>query len=859
MTQFKIDVYTHGFTVKLLYTNDKTHLLSFSSDLAEFEWVYAPRVKRKVKKVKAVFAIASRDRMQYGFLKGDLQPLLEHLARARVGEREIEITYHEAPPGEPIDIRLSKGVTLRDEEQESVMRFITEEGKHNRVLNLRTGGGKAMPLDSKIKAPNGWRTMGDMEVGTIITAWDGTPTKVTGVYPQGVEAVYTLTFEDGRTVDASGGHLWKIHNSRYRLKNKSQRWSVITTHELIRLLKIYGGRLVGKLSVPLIVPDEGITVDLPIPPYLLGLILGRSIINDMEPILHIPDPLIAEEMNDNLRAVNVGLRETTTKGYYDLREVDRNGSRSLRVIYKLHRLGLNEHGGRSRFIPDCYLNASLEQRLALLNGLMDADGYIEKNYTLVYRSQDAELTGGIQTLIRSVGGIARLTRRIGGWHTHRLVDDKLIIHHPTPTRLFGMPSRKCKLCDNNRWVNNLKLRVTRVEFKGMEETQCISIDHPDCLYVADNYVVTHNTLLGLYSITHFKVRTGLVMEANHIKTWIDSMGWVYDKEKQFCVIRGRDSLKRIIELSLSGENDYKLIFFSIATLRAYVKDYMDTGDTIEGVHPRDLFRVLGIGYRIIDEAHQSIHAIAVQNIFTHVKQSLYLSATLVTEDPFLKKQYNKLFPNADFYKGGRNNTHVRAISVTYHIRNYRDIRCIGSMGYNHVKYEQWLMGNKSGNTLSKYTEMIESILEEFYHKDRQEGQKALVFCSTTELCELVEAELKEGYGALGLTISSYYAKHDPEVLYSNDVIISTPTSAGTGKDIPNLRFAMSTCAVGSVKLNLQMMGRLRPLIDYPDVTPIYVWLTCLDIPKHIEYDNRKREQYVGRCKSIETLPYATIL
>jgi hypothetical protein len=72
--------------------------------------------------------------------------------------------------------------------------------------------GKAQPLYSKIKTPTGWTTMGDVQLGDAITVPDGTSASIIGIYPQGIKAIYRITFEDGRFADCCDEHLWKIYN-----------------------------------------------------------------------------------------------------------------------------------------------------------------------------------------------------------------------------------------------------------------------------------------------------------------------------------------------------------------------------------------------------------------------------------------------------------------------------------------------------------------------------------------------------------------------------------------------------------------------------------------------------------------------
>lgn len=130
------------------------------------------------------------------------------------------------------------------------------------VILGSNGCGKAQPLDSLIKVPNGWSTMGEMTVGKEVIAKDGTVTKVNGVYPQGVKEIFKLTFADGRTAKATNDHLWKV-----TAVNSTK---VITTEAVFKLLDanvdcyiplIESTDIVGRQSLEYLLCKYGTYVD----------------------------------------------------------------------------------------------------------------------------------------------------------------------------------------------------------------------------------------------------------------------------------------------------------------------------------------------------------------------------------------------------------------------------------------------------------------------------------------------------------------------------------------------------------------------------------------------------------------------
>lgn len=72
------------------------------------------------------------------------------------------------------------------------------------------GTGKAVPNNTKIPTPDGYKLMGDIKVGDKVIGRNGKPTTVIGVYPQGCIGVYRITFEDGREAYCCKDHLWNV-------------------------------------------------------------------------------------------------------------------------------------------------------------------------------------------------------------------------------------------------------------------------------------------------------------------------------------------------------------------------------------------------------------------------------------------------------------------------------------------------------------------------------------------------------------------------------------------------------------------------------------------------------------------------
>lgn len=89
------------------------------------------------------------------------------------------------------------------------------------LRSAATGVGKAIPNDTLIPTPNGWRKVGDIKVGDYLFAQDSSPTKVLAVFPQPTtKEIWKVTFADGRVAECCGEHLWEyFENGKKRVED----------------------------------------------------------------------------------------------------------------------------------------------------------------------------------------------------------------------------------------------------------------------------------------------------------------------------------------------------------------------------------------------------------------------------------------------------------------------------------------------------------------------------------------------------------------------------------------------------------------------------------------------------------------
>lgn len=364
--------------------------------------------------------------------------------------------------------------------------------------------GKAQPLNSLIKTPTGWTRMGDLKVGDVVSAPDGTSTNVIGVYPQGTKPIYRITFEDGRYADCCDEHLWKVYN-RYWCPESTQ-WRVIPLSEIRKRLQDHPNTEAG-LFVPLQAPAAKADVQLPLDPYVIGALLGDGgLSSDHAVYFTSQDDFIVDEIK-RLVPDDVEVIHHDKISYRLVSKTRTRVDNTTPLLSTLRELNMLEKHSHTKSIPLMYMSASPAQKLALLQGLMDTDGTVDQSSSSSFCTTSLVMAGQVQYLVRSLGGICKIRERHphythNGERREGRIAYQLNIRINDPKSLFRLPRKLDRLSDNYKSAGKLKLGIKSVEYLGIQEAQCIEVDHPDHLYITDNFVVTHNTIIACAILAH---------------------------------------------------------------------------------------------------------------------------------------------------------------------------------------------------------------------------------------------------------------------------------------------------------------------------------------------------------------------
>jgi phage terminase large subunit-like protein len=369
------------------------------------------------------------------------------------------------------------------------------------------GGGKLLCNDTRLPTPSGWTTMGDVTVGDELFDEAGRVCRVTAKFAPPVAQAYRLTFSDDSHIDADAGHQWVtwLHRDRKQYLRQTARhefpheWPVfsgsvrlaanygpkIRTSEQIRATLRHGARQDLNHCIPLAQPLHLPDANLPIPPWLLGYWLGNGTAASGE--------------------VTAGSHAGNMDGPFIEACVSASGYECARHDYPLHgqsRINvrglsklLKEQGLRDRkYVPPQYLRASVEQRLALLRGLMDSDGYASSK-AVEFCSTDKALAESVLELVRTLGERAGLAEGGAMLNGQNYGSKYRVTWRPGIFNPFSLPRKAARVPPlGAQGLRNRHRMIVSVEPIPTVPMSCIAVNSRNSMYLAGEAMIpTHNT------------------------------------------------------------------------------------------------------------------------------------------------------------------------------------------------------------------------------------------------------------------------------------------------------------------------------------------------------------------------------
>ena len=368
--------------------------------------------------------------------------------------------------------------------------------------------GRAQPVDRRVLTPDGWRRMGELEVGDLVVGSDGQPTPVLGVFPQGRKPVFELTAQDGASTLCCAEHLWAVKTLDDKKHGKPAR--VVQTSEMVGNLRRHHQR---RYELPLLSePAQFVPRETPMDPYALGLLLGDGCnTGSTTPSFATVDQELVAALDDALEGITLDHKGGPDYVLGKTGHAGRGG-RTNPVTATLTDLWLLGTNSKTKYVPVEYLLNSPEVRVGVLQGLLDSDGgpvtQRDRSCRIQYTTCSDRLRDDVVFLVRSLGGVAYVRTRpaegrkpgfAGGREVHHRSDSHILdIRLPEGIEPFRLERKRAKYEEFG--AGRPMRMIESIEPAGEADCVCIQVAAADSLYVTDDFLVTHNTLNASFII-----------------------------------------------------------------------------------------------------------------------------------------------------------------------------------------------------------------------------------------------------------------------------------------------------------------------------------------------------------------------
>nr|WP_281279363.1 replicative DNA helicase [Streptomyces armeniacus] len=303
------------------------------------------------------------------------------------------------------------------------------------VVAARPAMGKALALDTPLPTPEGWTTMGEVGVGDRLLAHDGTPTRV-------VAATEVMAGRPCYEVTFDDGTTV--------VADAEHQWRTDTRASRRAAMRPGGG----------------------------------------------PEVRTTKEIAETLRCVADGRLNHSVRNVAPLELPHRE----LPVApYTLGTWLGDGHRVGDKHIPAEYLRASVEQRRALLAGLLDTDGTVNATGSVQFAVTSRALSDGFRELLMSLGHrCGTAVKRVKGRSEET---STVYITTFTPTGDVFRLARKRRVHSERRRPATPRLGQRFIkDVREIESVpvRCVQVDNPDHLYLATRSMIpTHNSTLAL--------------------------------------------------------------------------------------------------------------------------------------------------------------------------------------------------------------------------------------------------------------------------------------------------------------------------------------------------------------------------
>lgn len=350
--------------------------------------------------------------------------------------------------------------------------------------------GKQLSLTTELPTPTGFVKLSELKEGNELFDEQGNVCKVVKLFPiQTSPESYRITFDDGTKVEACSDHQWLTYTRKNRIEFRKLRnghndynptITIKNTRELFQTLKKNGK---SNHSIPNCLPLNYPEKELLIDPYLLGQWLGE----------------VFEEDNSCVTSSSIVSYDGLTSKLTELKLL--NIHEKIENVYNKH-------------IPEIYLHSSFEQRLALLQGILDSDGHCKKNGMIEFTQVRKKLAYQTYELILSMGIKANISKTT----LNGKVKDRYCIRFTTNLPVFRLEKKLKNIKYSEKYLMRRTHRfIVKIDKIDSVPMRCLTVDSPSHLFlITRSFIPTHNSIDVFFADEAQKMRKTAI--ANSTKT-----------------------------------------------------------------------------------------------------------------------------------------------------------------------------------------------------------------------------------------------------------------------------------------------------------------------------------------------------
>lgn len=359
------------------------------------------------------------------------------------------------------------------------------------VLCWQRGEGKCLKKGTKSICYDGTlKKAEDFKVGDLLMGDDNTPRKVLSIV-KGKEEMFEVIPVRGESFTVTGDHKLSLKRSESSL---FRRGKYISDHEEKKFIDISVKDFQKQSDffknnhflyrVPIDWPEQ----EVPIDPYFLGVWLADG--DSHRPAITTMDSEVVNYLHKYTEKIGLQLSIGGTKSKASTYNIH-NGGTGNHLLETLR----NENLVNNKHIPQVYKANSREIRLKILAGIIDGDGYLNRNSFQITLKRE-QLAEDVAFIARSLGFHAEIKKCTKGIKSTGFSGEYYCVGISGDCSVIPTIVARRKAPKRSDWKDVLVTNIKEIRSVGEQEYYGFMLDGNHRFLLSD-FTVTHNSILAV--------------------------------------------------------------------------------------------------------------------------------------------------------------------------------------------------------------------------------------------------------------------------------------------------------------------------------------------------------------------------